>query len=319
MMTIKEIYEQALKQAIKADLRGEQAVKNKLKKAAEKFKTLTKEQQAEFDQESLYNPYADSRFFAKNPEQKIKKILTGIDIDTGEVLLAKQLGVDLIISHHPMGIGLAGLSEVMDLQIELLALEGVPINVAQHLMQLRISEVRRSVDPANHYQALDAAKLLDLSVMCTHTFADNLVARYLKNLICKENKNIETVGEVLKLLKNIPEYKIAAQRKSGPSLFVGTPESYTGRIAILEMTGGTSGSKDIYEKLSQAGVGTIVGMHMHEEWRKEAEKHHINIIIAGHMASDSLGMNLMLDEIEKKGVEIIPCSGLIRVKRFKQK
>ena len=30
---------------------------------------------------------------------------------------------------------------------------------------------------------------------------------------------------------------------------------------------------------------------------------------------DSLGMNLYLDELEKKGAEVIPCSGLIRVSR----
>jgi hypothetical protein len=29
-------------------------------------------------------------------------------------------------------------------------------------------------------------------------------------------------------------------------------------------------------------------------------------------------MNLFLDEVEKQGVEIIPCSGLIRVKRGKK-
>jgi hypothetical protein len=57
-------------------------------------------------------------------------------------------------------------------------------------------------------------------------------------------------------------------------------------------------------------------MHISEKHRKKAQKAHINVVIAGHMASDSLGMNLFLDELEKKGIEIIPCSGLIRVKRF---
>jgi hypothetical protein len=37
------------------------------------------------------------------------------------------------------------------------------------------------------------------------------------------------------------------------------------------------------------------------------------------MASDSLGMNIILDELEKKGIDIVPCSGLIRVKRSKKK
>ncbi len=46
---------------------------------------------------------------------------------------------------------------------------------------------------------------------------------------------------------------------------------------------------------------------------------HMNVVIAGHMSSDSLGMNLFLDELEKQGIEIVPCSGLIRVSRNKKK
>ena len=63
------------------------------------------------------------------------------------------------------------------------------------------------------------------------------------------------------------------------------------------MTGGTSGSKNIYEKLSQAGIGTIVGMHISEEHRKKAEENHVNVVIAGHISSDNLGLNLILDEL----------------------
>lgn len=316
-MTIEQIYEQALKQAIKADLRGEKEIKKKLKKLKEKFEGLKKEEKNEFDEESLVNPYADSRIFAKDPGQKVKKILTGIDIDTGEVMLAKELGVDLIISHHPQGHALAGLGEVMEMQIEILSQNGIPINIAQNLLKIRASEVSRSVGRVNHYRAIDAAKALNIPMMCTHTFADNLVARYVTDLIAK--KKPETLGEVIDLLKEIPEYSQAIQQKAGPRIFVGKEDSFAGTIVVNEMTGGTNGAKEIYEKLAQAGVGTVVGMHMDEEWKKEAEKHHINVVIAGHMASDSVGMNFMLDEIEKKGVEIIPCSGLIRIKRFKNK
>jgi len=101
-------------------------------------------------------------------------------------------------------------------------------------------------------------------------------------------------------------------------LFTGSEERYAGRIALTEITGGTEGSKEMYEKIAQAGIDTIIGMHLGEEHKKEAEKNHLNVIIAGHMSSDSIGMNLLLDEIEKRGVEVIPCSGLIRVKRFKK-
>jgi hypothetical protein len=125
------------------------------------------------------------------------------------------------------------------------------------------------------------------------------------------------VGELLKVLNNIPEYKPAIPKKAGPQIVAGRKEARTGKIA-LEFTGGTNGAKEIFEYASRAGIGTIVGMHMREEWRKEAEKHHINVIICGDTQSDSIGVNLFLDELEKKGIEIISCSGLIRVKRFRK-
>ena len=46
------------------------------------------------------------------------------------------------------------------------------------------------------------------------------------------------------------------------------------------MTGGTSGSEKAYEKMAAAGIGTIIGMHMGDKHREEAEKNYINVIIA---------------------------------------
>jgi len=189
----------------------------------------------------------------------------------------------------------------------------VPINIAESVIKPRISEVGRSVSSANHNRAVDMAKILGLNFMCVHTPCDNLGANYLEKLLTK--KKPEFVEDILKLLKEIPEFKEAVVRKAGPKLFVGNPEDRCGKVVVTEFTGGTSGSKDIYEKMSQYGIGTIIGMHMSEEHRKEAEKAHINVVIAGHMASDSLGLNLFLDELEKKGIKVVPISGLIRVKR----
>ncbi|HCM67657.1 MAG TPA: NGG1p interacting factor NIF3 [Candidatus Kerfeldbacteria bacterium] len=322
-MTIKQIFDLAVKLGIENDLRGATTVRKHLKKEVEKFKKLGREEQREFDQEKLTNPFSDTRMFVRDPHKPVKRVMAGIDIDTGEIMLAQRLGekkpVDLVISHHPIGNALSGLHEVMHMQAEILALYGVPINVAQSLLHLRISEVSRSVSPGNHYKAVNAAALLGQDVICTHTVTDNLVATYLKKFIDRNKKRLETVGDVMKLLKTVPEYKIAMGQKAGPVLFAGNPDNFTGRIALTEITGGTESNKDLYEKISQAGIGTIIGMHMSEDHKKEAEKHHINAIIAGHMSSDSLGMNLFLDELEKKDVEVIVCSGLIRVKRFKKR
>jgi putative NIF3 family GTP cyclohydrolase 1 type 2 len=314
-MTTKDIYQKSIELGLKSDLRGEDLVLNNLRRTKNKFDKLSQDEKEFFDKEKLNNPYSDTRILVDNNKGEIKKVLVGIDMEGAELLLAKELGVDLVISHHPEGEALADLHSVMDLQAEVLAMYGIPINIAESVIKPRISEVNRGVSPANHYRFVDMAKLLGVDYMCTHTVADNLGARYLFDKIEEKKDELVYVEDVLNLLSEIDEFKTAKKKKTGPILFAGSPDNHCGKIIVSEFTGGTSGSKDIYEKLSQYGVGTIIGMHMHEEHRKEAEKHHINVVISGHMASDSLGMNLFLDELEKKGVEVIPTSGLIRVKR----
>jgi len=313
-MTTKQIYDLAVKLGIKADLRGQARVKKYLERTKKKYEKLDKEGRQEYDKENLTNPYNDTRVLFDGGKKEIKKLMMGVDMGGAELMLADKLGdVDLVISHHPRGVALADLHGVMDLQAQVLADYGVPINIAESVIKPRISEVGRGVAPINHNRPVDIAKLLKINFMCVHTPCDNLGASYIKKLIIR--KKPEFVDDVLKILKEIPEHKEAVKIKAGPILFVGEPGNSCGKVVVTEFTGGTSGSKEIYEKMAQAGIGTIIGMHMGEEHRKKAEKYHINVIIAGHIASDSLGMNLFLDELEKKGIEIVPVSGLIRVRR----
>jgi putative NIF3 family GTP cyclohydrolase 1 type 2 len=315
-MNTKGIFKIAVDKAIEADLRTKSEVEKRMTRLKEKFNELSDKQKAEFDQEKLNNPYVDSRIL-NNPDEarEIKKVMAGIDIGTAELLLADKLGdVDLVIAHHPEGAALAQLSAVMDLQAEVLAKYGLPINIAEAITKLRVEEISRGLSPINHYRSVDTAKLLGLDFMCTHTTADNLAAKFVYDLI--EQKQPEYVEDIFAIFKEIPEYQESISRQVGPKLFAGSKESKAGKVVVTEFTGGTSGSKDAYEKMAQYGFGTIIGMHMSEEHRKEAEKNHLNVIIAGHMSSDSLGMNLFLDEIEKQGIEVVPVSGLIRVKRF---
>jgi putative NIF3 family GTP cyclohydrolase 1 type 2 len=314
-MKTQEIYRLGIEFGMKNDLRPLVEVKKKMDRLKKQFEKLSSEEKKSFDQERLTNPYMDSTVHF-DAGKKIKTVMAGIDIDAGELLIAKQLGVDAVIAHHPVGKGLSYLDDVMHLQADVLAQYGVPINVAESLMRVRISEVSRGVNPANHFKSPMAAENLGMSFLNVHTPADNAVATFLKNLI--EKNKPEYVSEILDLLEKVPEYKDAKKYGLGPTLFAGNKENRTGRIAVTEITGGTEGSVKMYEKMSQAGIGTIIAMHQSEEHRKEAEKAHINVVIAGHISSDNIGMNLFLDELEKKGIQIIPCSGLSRFSRVKK-
>ncbi|MBI1888448.1 MAG: NGG1p interacting factor NIF3 [Candidatus Spechtbacteria bacterium] len=313
-MKLKEIYNLSIQMGIDADPRGRAAVEKGLQNVRAKYEKMDEKEKEYFDRETLINPYSDTRLHFGDPELEIKKIFAGIDIDGDELLLAKHLGdIDACVAHHPRGIALAKLHDVMPLQADVLNQYGVPINVAEALLHTRISEVGRGLSASNHYRALDIARLLQMPYMCTHTVTDSLVFQFLKQRV--EGERFGTVGEVLDALLEIPEYRESKKRGMGPEIFSGKRENRAGRVALTEITGGTDGAHDIYEKLAQAGVGTVIAMHQSEKHVKFAEKAHVNVVIAGHMSSDSVGMNLFLDTIEEKGVEIVPCGGLLRVVR----
>jgi hypothetical protein len=312
-MKISDIYKLSIEKGIDADPRGRERVEKHLARKREKFEKLSEHEKEEFDQESLTNPYSDTRVLHIAEDKEIKKVLVGIDIEAAEILLAKQLGdIDLVISHHPAGRAYTDLHEVMDIQVDVMNYYGVPVNMAESLMRERISEVFRSINPRNTWRAVDAAKLLGVNFMCIHTSADNHAEMFLREKI--EAQSFERVEDVMKFLGTIEEYKKAKEMGAGPVLFSGKMDNRCGKIYI-GMTGGTEPASKLFSSMAQAGIGTIVSMHVAEDSKKEADAAYMNIVVTGHMSSDSIGMNFILDDISKKGVEIVPCSGLIRVER----
>jgi putative NIF3 family GTP cyclohydrolase 1 type 2 len=177
-----------------------------------------------------------------------------------------------------------------------------------------MKEVQRSVLPQNNERVFDAAKLLNMPLMTAHTVADNHVATFLQNVI--DALCPLYLKEIIELLNKYPEYQHASKIGHTPFILNGSDYSRCGKV-FVDMTGGTEGPVESFEKLSDAGVGTIVVMHLSSKALKEAEKHHINIILAGHISSDNLGLNLLFDKLEKNFSELkfIECSGFRRFRR----
>ena len=57
-------------------------------------------------------------------------------------------------------------------------------------------------------------------------------------------------------------------------------------------------------------------MHLSEEHLAKVKCANLNVVIAGHIASDNLGLNLLLDKIEKEEkFNCVSCSGFQRIRR----
>jgi hypothetical protein len=173
--------------------------------------------------------------------------------------------------------------------------------------------VERKVLPANHARAVDAAKILDIPFICLHTVADNFASFFINNLLKK--KKPKKLQDIINILEHIPEYKLAKEESCGPRIVLGNPGRPVGKI-FVEMTGGTEGSRNVFDKLYKAGIRTLVSMHLSEEHFSKVNDNDLNAVIAGHISSDTLGLNLLLDRIEKdEKLEIVECSGFRRIRR----
>ncbi|MFH1189959.1 MAG: NGG1p interacting factor NIF3 [Candidatus Omnitrophota bacterium] len=319
MMKLIDIYRNAVKKGISRDPRSAREIKEEFNKARREYKKLSGPDKRAFDKERFTNPYADTRILYGDPQAEIRTIMVGVDMEAPEILAAERLNdrgspVDLVMAHHPEGAAWANFYDVMKIQVAMFAKFGIPKEIGEAMLKERMGEVERAVAPANHSRSVDIARLLDIPFMCCHTPADNHVASYLQDLL--DRKAPADLAGVVAILKAIPEYADGLKKGAGPKILIGEPKKKAGRI-FVDMTGGTEGPKKIFPRLSQAGVGTIVCMHLSEEHFKHAKDEHINVVIAGHMASDTIGLNLLIDRLQKmdRSITIIPCSGFIRVKR----
>ncbi|OQX80767.1 MAG: NGG1p interacting factor NIF3 [Candidatus Omnitrophica bacterium 4484_70.1] len=318
-MKLKRIYEEVIKKGKEADPRGKKEIENLLREKAKFYEKLEAKEKKYFDKELLNNPYTDTRILWGDPEAEMKSIIVGIDVGGEELLLVDRLrekgtDIDLVISHHPQGFAYATFYEVMDLQVDVLKNIGVNVSFAEKLLEERKKQVERRVHPVNFYRAIDFARWLKINFMCMHTPCDNLAYQFMDNLI--KRKKPKVLKDILDILLEIPEYQEATKRGNPPKIFLGSKNSRVSKV-LVEFTGGTEGSQEIYERLSSSGIDTIVSMHQSEEHLKKCQEAKINVVIASHIASDSLGVNLMLDYLEGKAkFKIYEFSGF---KRFSHK
>ncbi|MHB1477863.1 MAG: NGG1p interacting factor NIF3, partial [Coriobacteriia bacterium] len=238
-MRLGDIYRTAVETGIEADARSRDEIDHVLAAASKELKELPDDEKHLFDRERLTNPYDDTRICVGDEDLEVRGLITGIDMEVGEVVLADRLRergapIDLVFAHHPEGPGYANLHRVMHMQADLWAARGVGIGVADAMIAPRAEEIRRRIMPVNHYRAIDAARLLGFASMSCHTPADNNVNRFVQRLI--DGEVPRTLGDLVKLLRSVPEYEDAARKGYGPILIQGSGSARCG-TCLVDMTG----------------------------------------------------------------------------------
>lgn len=247
-----------------------------------------------------------------NPGEDIKKVLIGVDMTEPELLVAKQLGYDLVISHHPhTGSPEINFHKVMLRQIDKMVEFGIPINKAQKALSGTLSTIERGRHATNYDKVASFAKLIGMPYMNIHMPCDIITENFLQAYLLQKlhNNPKATLNDILQLLNVIPEYQNSIVK---PVIRVGSADDYAGKIAVL-MAGGTNGGEKVYKAYFEAGVGTIIAMHIPNDVRQAVIDQNIgNVIIAGHMPSDSIGINIFIKKLEELHIDVTAMSGIVR-------
>lgn len=248
---------------------------------------------------------ADSEIHVRG--RRIRKVLVAIDVGVAEILLARDLGCDAVIAHHPAG-GSARLNgwKVFLRHIDQLKEAGVPDDVARETIKPKLRVLELQHHPDNYDQVTSAAKELKMPLVSIHSPCDEIGRKMIQSAV-KDLDKKTTVKDLVARIGRFPEYRKAVSRIE---IRLGSSNSKVGKIAISHAAY-TNGGYEIAKTYFQNGVGTLSYIHIAEsDLTKLANEPHGNLIVLGHIASDWLGINRLLRELEKKSVEPIVTTDL---------
>lgn len=262
--------------------------------------------------------YSDCAIITGNGDLEVKNLYAGVDVGVSELLLIKRLveqgqKIDAVLAHHPTSFAAYRMLEVVELQKINWIKNGVDQGVAEKLRQQIVLDESLDLKSKNHLAVESAAKFLNMPLMCLHTAVDNIAQAYFENILNKEK--LQTVGEAFKVISDVRECGIASKYGDNPFMMDERSKDNPLGKYMVDMTGGVDPPSEIFKYLKKAGLDTLIGMHYGIENIRSISKNRINAIVCGHMACDSLGLNILCDTLEGRGVKIIPGSGFHRYRR----
>ncbi len=262
---------------------------------------------------SANEQYPDSGIiFCADASKSIRKIAAMIDCTPFDVFFAKEQGCDLILTHHPIGGTVAGLPATLLQQGDNMSSYGVDPLAVRGALETANEKLRRELSGSNFFREEQMARLVGIDIANIHTLADNAMVQVLKEKL--EPLSDGTLGDALRVLDDIFEYHEAGARRNGPFIALGDTSSPLGCVALSEFIGGQESDPSMIRALAEVGIKTILCPHFSEEYFAMAKEMGLNLIYCGHLASDSIGMNVLINLLLERdsSIRVIPYGGLIR-------
>lgn len=242
---------------------------------------------------------ADSAVHVKG--KQIRKVMIAIDVGTAELVLARSLGCDAVIAHHPIGVASVNFYRVFDRHVDYMIEHGVPQSIARNAVAKLKERVETRTHADIYSDVVGAAKAMKMPLVNIHQPCDE----YMRQVILRAIKNgkAERVSDLVESVARIPEFKRAATKVK---VRLGSEKNKAGHWALV-VAAGTNGGFPIAKAYFEHGVDTVIYLHVDygDLTKLREEKLEGNLVVLGHLAGDSIGLNGLGDRLEGIGVETV--------------
>ena len=246
-----------------------------------------------------------------HPGHGIKKVMVGIDIKAAELKIAADMGFDAAISHHPTG-GQAQLQffKVLYRHLDQMTAAGAPEELARTIVDELAEGHRTMAAMSNYDHDPSVARLLDLPYMNIHTPLDEIGRRRLQTTA----DELPATGTIADLIAHFyagfGEFRNALTEIE---LRMGKPDNAIGKV-VISHGAGTNGGYPVATAYFDHGVDTVIYIHCRPaDSKKLIEKFgdSKNLIVTGHIVSDSIGINPYINRLREDGLDVTTLSGII--------
>jgi hypothetical protein len=236
------------------------------------------------------------------PGDGFERVLFGLDIGAGELLMAQEMGYDAVIAHHPVGTTYQAW-RVFERHVGLLMGAGVPEEAARAAVAPKLEQLRLRGMVANYEQVPQAARLLEMPFLNIHCPLDELGRRVMQrtvNAVLAQSPSA-TVTDVVEALAGLPA---AHRAQTGVEALLGDPEAPAGKVVVAHGAL-TNGGYEIARAYFTHGVDTVIYIHIGAADLKRLREHEDGqLIVTGHLMGDAVGIAPYIRALRERGLEV---------------
>ena len=238
----------------------------------------------------------------------LRRVLVGLDVGPAELIMARQLGFDAVVAHHP--VRRRGFWKVFERHWELMRAAGVPDEAIRAAIETRSAAMRLAEHNTNDDHVVSVARLLAMPLLNCHLPLDEYTRQVLIRTVdeYQESNPDATAGQVAAAIGELPSFRRSWLE---PIVAYGSADAPAGRV-VASIAAGTNGGFAVAEAYLTHGADTVIYMHIQPDDLERLRRERVpgNLIITGHGPADSIGVDAYVQELRRRGLEVETFSGV---------